>query len=186
MANFTKKAIQASFMKLLDEHPLSRITVKDIVADCGVNRNTFYYYFEDIPKLIEDTVMEDAEATIRAYPTVERIEDCLDSVIDAALSKKQAVLHIYNSVNREIYEQYLWKVCDHAISAYMTTTLKGREVSDSDLDAMKKYLKCVGFGIISGWLATGMTEDIKGIFARICEIKKGMVEEMISRCEQKS
>ncbi len=184
MAQFTKKAIKASFLKLLMEHPLSQITVKDIVADCGVNRNTFYYYFEDIPELLQDIVMEDAEAIIQAYPTVEKIEDCLDAVIELALSKKKAVLHIYNSVNREIYEQYLWKVCDHVISAYVTTILKGRRVSEDNLEIIKKYLKCVGFGIVSGWLDTGMTEDIHSTFARLCSIKKGMMEEMISRCEK--
>ena len=41
MANFTKKAIRDSFVKLLNEKPISQITVKDIVEDCGVNRNTF-------------------------------------------------------------------------------------------------------------------------------------------------
>lgn len=51
MANFTKRAIRDSFVKLLNERPLSQITVKDIVDDCGVNRNTFYYHFRDIPDL---------------------------------------------------------------------------------------------------------------------------------------
>ena len=59
MANFTRNAIKSSFMKLLNDRPLSQITVKDIVNDCGVNRNTFYYYFHDIPSLIEDIIMED-------------------------------------------------------------------------------------------------------------------------------
>ena len=53
MPNFTYNAIKASFIKLLSERPLSQIKVKDIVADCGVNRNTFYYYFHDIPSLID-------------------------------------------------------------------------------------------------------------------------------------
>ena len=57
MANFTRNAIKSPFLKLLNERPLSKITVKDIVSDCGVNRNTFYYYFEDIPKLIEDIMI---------------------------------------------------------------------------------------------------------------------------------
>lgn len=76
MANFTKKAIQESFLKLLMERPLSKITVKDIVADCGINRNTFYYYFEDMPKLIESIVEDDAEQMIQSYPTIEKFEDC--------------------------------------------------------------------------------------------------------------
>lgn len=48
MSQFTKKAIMESFGKLIEVKPLDRITVKDIVADCGVTRNTFYYHFEDI------------------------------------------------------------------------------------------------------------------------------------------
>ena len=44
MANFTKQAIKASFMKLLSQKPLSKISVRDIVEDCGINRNSFYYH----------------------------------------------------------------------------------------------------------------------------------------------
>lgn len=184
MANFTKKAIQASFLKLLAERPLSQITVKDIVSDCGINRNTFYYYFEDIPQLLEDIVEQDAQTLIRTYPTIERLEDCLGAVIDTALSKKRAVLHIYHSVNRDIYEMYLWSVCDYVINTYMTTALKGRKIKEDDLVLTKKYLSSLAFGIISNWLRNDMTDDIRGDFARLCEIKRGTVEQMISRCEE--
>ena len=70
MANFTKKAIRDSFVKLLNEKPLSQITVRDIVEDCGVNRNTFYYYYQDLPQLMESIVNEDAERIIREHPTM--------------------------------------------------------------------------------------------------------------------
>lgn len=85
MANFTKNAIKSSFLKLLNERPLSQITVKDIVSDCGVNRNTFYYYFEDIPKLVEDIIVEDAEHIIQEFPSMALIEDCLNAMIDFSL-----------------------------------------------------------------------------------------------------
>ena len=32
----------------MEKKPLSKITVSEIIADCGVNRKTFYYHFEDI------------------------------------------------------------------------------------------------------------------------------------------
>ena len=91
MANFTRNAIKSSFLKLLNEWPLSQITVKDIVSDCGVNRNTFYYYFKDIPKLIEDIIVEDAEHIIQEFPSMALIEDCLNAMIDFALKHKRAV-----------------------------------------------------------------------------------------------
>ena len=45
MPNFTKIAIQQSFLRLLSQRPITKITVKDIVEDCGINRNSFYYHF---------------------------------------------------------------------------------------------------------------------------------------------
>ena len=184
MASFTEKAIKESFLRLLMERPLAQITVKDIVSDCGVNRNTFYYHFEDIPELLEEIITEDFEALIREYPTVEKIEDCLDAMIERALLKRQAVLHIYNSVNREIYEQYLWKVCDYVADTYVTTIVNDRKIRESDLAVIKEYLASLCFGGVSGWLRKGMHEEIRAMLDRICEIKKGMVEEMLSRCEE--
>lgn len=51
MLQLTKKAIVNSFIKLLNEKPLDKITVKNIAEDCGINRNTFYYHFSDIREL---------------------------------------------------------------------------------------------------------------------------------------
>ncbi len=53
MSGFTKEIIAKTFTELLDEKPMSKITVKDIVERCGVNRNTFYYHFRDIPDVVE-------------------------------------------------------------------------------------------------------------------------------------
>ena len=47
MSGFTKEIIIKTLFELLNEKPLAKITVKDIVERCGVNRNTFYYHFRD-------------------------------------------------------------------------------------------------------------------------------------------
>ena len=54
MPSFTKKAIVESFLHLVGKKPIDKITVRDIVDDCGINRNTFYYYFQDIYVVLED------------------------------------------------------------------------------------------------------------------------------------
>lgn len=56
MPSFTKKAILESFLHLLGKKPIDKITVRDIVDDCGINRNTFYYYFQDIYAVLEDLI----------------------------------------------------------------------------------------------------------------------------------
>ena len=44
----TEKAIMHAFLELLNNYPLDKITVKDIVIVCGISRNTFYYHYQDI------------------------------------------------------------------------------------------------------------------------------------------
>lgn len=185
VANFTKKAIRNSFVKLLNEKPLNQITVRDIVDDCGVNRNTFYYYFQDLPQLVETIVNEDAERMIREHPAIESIEDCLNAIIEFALENRKAVLHIYHSINRDIYEQYQWRVCEHAVTTYLEGALSGRTVPEPDRKLMVDYLKCVSFGLVIRWLEEGMQEDIQARFHRLCELKQGELERMIARCEQR-
>ena len=52
MSQVTKRALAASLIKLLSQKPLDKVTVKDIIEDCGVNRQTFYYHFKDIYDLV--------------------------------------------------------------------------------------------------------------------------------------
>lgn len=181
MPNFTRDAIQASFLKLLNERPLSQIRVKDIAADCGINRNTFYYYFQDIPSLIETMVMEEAETIVQKYPSADTIRDFLDTTIDYMLERKTLFRHIYHSANREIFEHYLWQVCERIIVRYLDSVLNDRTILESDRAILIQYLKSLSFGILSSWLQSGLTDDIRGFFARIYDLKKGSVEEMIRR-----
>lgn len=185
MAGFTKKAIRESFVKLLNERPFSQITVKDVVDNCGINRNTFYYYFQDLPQLVETIVNEDAQRIIREHPNIGSIEDCIDAMIGFALENRKAVMHIYHSINRDIYEQYQWKICEHTVTTYVDGILSGRSVAASDRKLMIDYLKCVCFGLAMGWLETGMQENIQARLHRICELRQGDLEQMIARCEIK-
>ena len=107
MANFTRRAIKETFTALLEERPLNDITVKDIVERCGINRNSFYYHYQDLPALIEEIIKEDAEAIIRAYPSVTSIVEGFDAVVEFASHRRRAILHIYRSVSWDVFEKKL-------------------------------------------------------------------------------
>ena len=183
MSKFTRDAIKQSFLKLLNERPLSQIKVRDIVSDCGVNRNTFYYYFHDIPSLVEEMVMEQAEAIIRQYPSAYTVRDFFETVISYILERKTLFLHIYHSSNREIFETYLWQMCEQIVALYIEAVLDGRQIKETDRLMIVQYLKAVSFCVISEWLQAGLEEDIRLFFDRIYDLKKGTVEEMLRRFE---
>lgn len=185
MAEFTKKAIRNSFIKLLNEKPLKQISVRDIVDDCGINRNTFYYHFQDIPQLLASIIKEDSVRIISEHPQLNSVEECVDAVIKFSLDNRKAVLHIYRSVNRDLYEQYQWQICEYVVKTYMDSVLQGRKISDEDRQIITEYMKCVLFGLIMDWLERGMQNDVQAFAHRICQFKLGNLDEMIKLCEEK-
>lgn len=183
MSNLTKNAIRTSFLKLLSERPLNKITIKDIVTDCGINRNSFYYHYQDIPSVLEEVVKEETDRMIQQYPSIYNFEECLKIAVDFALKNKRAVYHIYNSLNRDIFERYLWEECQYVVSTYINTVFSDFHTSDYDKNIIIRFYKCEIFGQISEWLADGMREDIIEVNRRFYELRKGMTEELFRRCE---
>jgi len=182
MANFTKKAIKDTFIKLLSDRPLSQITVKDIVEACGINRNSFYYHYHDIPSLIEEIIMEEADRIILEYKTFDSLEMGFNAAIDFAKKNRRAILHIFKSVNRDIFEQYLWKVCDYIVVSFYKNLFAEKPISEDDRDVIIEFYKAQCFGMVIDWLRNGMKEDVHHKIHRICELQKGMIEEMVNRC----
>ena len=181
MANYMKTAIKSTFLSLLEQKPLNQITVKMVVEECGINRNSFYYYYQDLPALIEEAVQEEAARIMNEYPSIDSIETALNAAVDFTSNHRRAILHIYNSVNREIFEKYLWKVCDYVVSTYGESVLKGREINDFDRWLIGHFYKCECFGLIIAWLNDHMKTDVHIHISRICELHRGMIEEMIQR-----
>ena len=181
MANFTKKAIEASFLKLLNERPLNKITVKDIVEDCGINRNSFYYHFDDIPSLMKGMIREEFEDIVSQYPGPDNLKKCVLSAIERVIKNKRAFLHIYNSTAREIIEQNLWEPCDHCVRAKTREKFGGNQVSEEDGALILNFYKSMVYGQISLWIAGGLKDDIVKVYNRLLELSDGMITEMFRR-----
>ena len=186
MADSAKQAIRNSFIKLLNEKPLKQISVKDIVEDCGVNRNTFYYHYQDIPSLLETIVEEDTNRIISKYSEISSLEDCLLAITDFALANKRAVFHIYNSAKKDFYEQHLLRICHFMVSTYIDRILDGHNIKSADRDFIIGYYECLAFGMTIKWLSTKMKDDIEVFIHKLSKIKQGELEKMIESCEQKT
>lgn len=178
MANFTRKAIKQTFIALLEEHPLNEITVKDIVEKCGINRNSFYYHFQDLPTLLEEIIKEEAEGFIHSYPSVSSIVECFDAMIKFASKNKKAIMHIYRSVSRESFERHLMSVSEYFVQQYIDTALKDEKIPDKDKQTIVRYYKCVCFGLIIDWLNNGMQEEHAQSVRRMFLIQKDFSKEI--------
>ena len=58
-SNQTKMQFATTLKDLMHHKPLDRITIAELSAATHVNRNTFYYHFEDIYGLLKWTLEAD-------------------------------------------------------------------------------------------------------------------------------
>lgn len=84
----TRDAIIQAFDQLLDEKPVNKITVKDIVECCGCNRNTFYYHFDDIPAMIDEIMDDMAAQIIRNHFEPGEPMECIRPIVQYGLRNK--------------------------------------------------------------------------------------------------
>ncbi len=174
MPNFTRRAIKESFLKLLNQRPLNQITVKDIVEDCGINRNSFYYHFSDLPALVEEIMEERVSAMVENHPTVDSVQEGSDAIVEFVMHNKRAIYHIYNSVSRDVFERHLMEVCRYVVTTYLDGMLE--EVEEADRDAILRFHRCACFGSVIDWLNGGMKDDVSDYFRRIRQLRLGLPE----------
>ena len=178
--DYTKTAIKAAFIRLLNERPLNKISVKSIVDICNISRNTFYYHYQDIYDLLQATLSTVMEKALSENITTWR--ESLMNVTRFAMENRRAVYHIYNSANRDIYEHYLMQVCQYIVETYLNTLLGGKTINQQDREIIVTVYSCQCFGLFIDWLNNNLSDEFPQRVERLCELRKGMLEEMLERC----
>lgn len=181
----TKDAILDAFGELLAERPLNKITVKDIVDRCGINRNTFYYHFEGIPSLLEETVKSTADEIVQAHSKLGSPMDCIAPIVQYCTDHKKAILHIYRSVQREVFLNYLDRIAMYVVSEYVdiaTAGLFSSESQEKEKFLLVKYYKCTLVGALLDWLDAGMEYDLLAAAESICDLLAGSGKHAFLRC----
>ena len=173
MSGFTKEIIARTFTELLEEKPMSKVTVKDIVEDCGVNRNSFYYHFQDIPSLLEEIIVEMTAKVIENLPEESTFEEKVTAALEEINLNKRMIYHIYGSSNREFYEKQLMKICDYVTRTYIRSRDYSEKVTSKDLEFVISYLKCELFGQLIDWLNHDMSYDIVEHSRILCRMFAG-------------
>lgn len=166
--NHTKSIIIDAFWQLLEQKPFSKITVKDIVDLCQLNRNTFYYHFHDIPELLEFIVKRDADSIIQTHHDFNSPMDCLTRLLESCAGRRKAILHIYRSVHREAFLNELDRIAYYVVTQYINTVTANLTLPPEDRELFIRFYKCTITGIFLDWLNAGMAYDLSAHFMRIC------------------
>ena len=177
----TRASIMEAFAQLLEERPMNKITVKDIVTRCDINRNTFYYHFPDIPSLLLEMLEEKVTALIANHCPPGHPLDCIKPVLRYVETHKQAVLHVYRAVPLETFLLYINRLTQHTVDAYFSHIAKTTLIPARDAEILNRCYKCIVVGYALDWLDAGMQYHLETDIERICTLMKGAGERAIQK-----
>lgn len=184
MSNLTKRAIAASFKELLLEKPLNKITVADITEKCGVNRQTFYYHFQDVYNLIEWICVEDTEQVIKLNKTYQTWQDGLLAVFGLAKKDKAFLTNIYRSSSHDNLQQYLYRLCEPLICGVVSEVAKKYRADKKNVEFAVCFYKYAFVGFLLDWVRDDMKGEPKEITERIAALVRGTAEQFFQKYNQ--
>lgn len=104
----TKRALAASLKKLMANKRLSKITINEIVQDCGVNRNSFYYHFEDIYALFKWMLEQEVVEVVKQFDLVVDYREALQFAMNYVAENKYIINGAYDAMGREGLKHFFY------------------------------------------------------------------------------
>ena len=180
----TLQAMAASLKRHMENKPLSRITISEICTDCGINRKTFYYHFQDIYDLVEWTCVEDGKRALQDKKTYDTWQEGMCQVFEAVLDNKPFILNVYSTVSREKIESYLYKLTYRLIADVVGEKCVGNDLPEEDKAFIAEFYKYGFVGIMLDWIGRGMKDDYKMLVERMSTTLRGNITNSIHNFEQ--
>ena len=169
----TKKALASVLKDKMCRKPLSKITVSEIIDDCGVNRKTFYYHFQDIYDLLHWMLDQEAVEIVKDFDLITDYEDAIHFIMNYVEENEHILNCAFDSMGRDHLKQFFFS---DFIGIARKLIIGVEKELDCQLDEPFRDFLCRFYteavaGVLSEWLQGEFTltretalEYIEGIF----------------------
>ena len=150
----TKRALADSLKKAMKSKPFSKITVSEIIQDCGVNRKTFYYHFEDIFALLKWMFEEEAFEVIKNFDLLIHYEEAIRFVMNYVDENDYIISCAYDSIGRDEMKRFFYTDFVGVATAVIEAAQEKLHIKiDPDFQAFaaKFYTEAIA-GILLDWV----------------------------------
>lgn len=139
MADTTKDKIADTLERLLEHQSLDKITIKLLVTECGISRQSFYYYFKDILDVIEWIAHRKLTELLQQSIQADSYKDGIRKFIDFAFENHYFLMRLLDSKHRGFIE----RVMVSSLRSFLEDVLRQKKellvVSYGDMDAVLNF-----------------------------------------------
>ena len=165
----TKQALVDSLKQLLTKKSFSKITVTEIVENCGYNRKTFYYHFEDIYSLLRWMLEQDLLSVVDSNELTSDPEKVIRFALSYIKQNRQLLTCVITELGHDELRNFLYD--DFAAPIRMVIQKTESEIGLTLDDAYREYL--------TSFYTSGMTGMIIRVLLRKISSEDEFIEDMI-------
>ena len=170
MAPSTKLALARSLKKLLQKKFLDDITVKEIVEDCEVNRQTFYYHFQDIYDLLRWFLEHE---TTEALKNAGSWRASLLAAFRYLQENQVMVYHVFRSSARDHLDCHFFNLARALIEAPLGACAAFPSLAEKDRAFLLDFYMYALAGTFMGWLSEDMKDDPEELVDQVVRLMDG-------------
>ena len=150
-----KAAICRSASELLTKKRTKKLTVKDIVEECGITRQTLYYHFQDIPDLICYMIEQGSKELLEnclAQPTLEdKIRYLLSVALNAHPLIQRTISTSYQSELEPLLLEQFYSFFDQLTNESASSSLVSGSLTASQRKLLLRYHSLAFLGLVRTW-----------------------------------
>ena len=180
-SHITKQALSAALKSLMEEVPLSKISVGDIARRCGINRQTFYYHFKDKYELVNWIYYTETLPYMGNFTDLAHWTDGLCALCYYMKENKRFYINALNSSGQNSFPEYLTQFVHNLIRSILEALLEERQMPELELEFIADFYSFAFVGLIQKWAHRGMQDDPKRYIQRIQELVDGSMLKELSR-----
>lgn len=163
----TKKALAQGFKNLMKKKAFEKITISDITAECGLNRQTFYYHFQDKFELLNWIYYNEVISSLSDDLNFEN----WDFKFLEMLTKMSTEAYFYTKAlkvsNLYEFQNYLFEVAFELFCDIIDKISLNQKINDSDRSFIAKFYSFGIVGIIVDWAQHGMKQSAEDITTHV-------------------
>lgn len=154
----TKQAIAQGLKQLTKEKSFDKISISDITSICGLNRQTFYYHFEDKFELINWIYYNDIFNDLIQDITLDNWHKHFQALLETM--KKEAWFY-KNTIKcqQEYFEEYLFNITKELFMAAIEELDSDNKLEEEDKQFFSEFFTHGICGIVVDWVKRGMKEE---------------------------
>lgn len=167
MADRTKWALADALKHSLNQTTLDKITVTNLAEICHINRQTFYYHFQDIYALGEWMFAQEIRQVLGDEINAFNEQENLLKILQYCEANKTMIQNVYHSMDREQLEKWLYQAVFPIFIHLIGKQPVSRKWSEELREFYASFYSYAFSGWILNWIKTGMRAEPALAIARI-------------------